>query len=115
VVGEDALAIVGVEELEEEVGIGQPLVRRVADELLDLRADVDGRCRRGLVDVGDERYLLHEFAVPAFGSPQRLDRVYVLVGVAVDRAALFDLVSRGLMLSHSGPVVECPRVGLKCP
>ena len=57
-----------MQELAEEPGIVLPLGRRVAEHLLDLRADV--RDRAAVVrrrDQGDERKRLDEGAVPALG------------------------------------------------
>ena len=79
VVGEDALAVVGMEELEEELGIAEPFIRCVAEEPLDLRADVYRWGDSGLVDVSDERKLLHELAVSPFGLLLGLGGGHVVV------------------------------------
>jgi hypothetical protein len=66
--GDRLLAVVRMEDLDEELGVAHALERRVADEVLDLRAHVDARA--GLVetrDVHDERQLLDEAAVVALG------------------------------------------------
>ena len=66
VLREGPLAIVRMQHPRPHVLIGNPLLRRVAQDRLDLRADVEGR--RVLtkhVDVGDRRQLLDHRAEPA--------------------------------------------------
>ena len=65
--GNRRVAVVRVEDPDEELGVAHALERRVADEVLDLGAHVDARA--GLVqarDVHDEGQLLDEAAVVAF-------------------------------------------------
>ena len=61
----DALTVFGVQVVDEEPRVCVPLLERVAEDVLDLRADVRrrlvGRVRR--VDVRDQRQLLRERAV----------------------------------------------------
>ena len=58
---EHALTVLGVERPHEEVSLGEPLRRRVAEQRLDLRAREDVRARlvEG-VDVDDERELFDQ-------------------------------------------------------
>ena len=66
--GEHLVLVVGVQKLAEELRIVLPLGRRVAEQLLDLRADVRDRApvvRRR--DQGHEREGLDEGAIPALG------------------------------------------------
>ena len=66
--GEHLVLVVGVQKLAEELRIVLPLGGRVAEQLLDLRADVRDRApivRRR--DQGHEREGLHEGAIPALG------------------------------------------------
>ena len=69
---EDVVAVVGMEHLAEEVRVGHPLLGRVAGELLDLRADVEGALGVEALDVGDERELLDHALVPGARLGQRL-------------------------------------------
>ena len=66
--GDRALSVVRVEDPDEELRVAHALERRVADEVLDLRAHVDAGAR--LVEAGDvhdERELLDEAPVVALG------------------------------------------------
>ncbi len=64
---EDALAIVRVQDVDEEVRIGGPLLHRVPEQRLHLRARIDvGRVVRQLVDVDHERELLDQLLVVRF-------------------------------------------------
>ena len=69
---EDVVAVVGMEHLAEEVRVGHPLLGRVAGELLDLRADVEGALGVEALDVGDERELFDHALVPGACLGQRL-------------------------------------------
>ena len=62
--GEDALPVVRVQRADEQVAVVLPLLDRVAQQRLDLRAREDVRARlvEG-VDVDDERELLNERSV----------------------------------------------------
>ncbi len=71
-VGENALAVFRVEHAAEERGVGDPLLRRVADHLLDLRADVRRALPVELLDVRHLRKLLDEHAVPLLGQAELL-------------------------------------------
>jgi hypothetical protein len=65
---DDPLEVVRVDELQEDVAVGLPLLRARAEQRLDLRADV--AVRRGHVvraDVRDQRQLLDERPVTALG------------------------------------------------
>ena len=67
-----AVAIVGVDVLEPDVGVGHPLLGREAQHVLDLRADVEeeaGGTGLGLVD--DRRQPLDQLAVALLDSCQR--------------------------------------------
>ena len=62
-VAEHVLPVVGVDAADEEVRVVQPLGRRVAQQALDLRADVQRRALLvELVDVDHERQVLHDRA-----------------------------------------------------
>ncbi len=70
--GEHALEVVRVHGLREEVGVLHPLLGRVPEQLLHLRADVE--VADGLVDradVRDERQVLHERPVAQLGLAHR--------------------------------------------
>ena len=69
---EDVVAVVGMQHLAEEVRVGHPLLGRVAGELLDLRADVEGALGVEALDVRDERELLDHALVPGARLGQRL-------------------------------------------
>ena len=65
----DPLAVVGMHRFEPQLGVVAPLLRGVAEDRLELRADVDGRClargTRGVPGVRDRRDLLHHGLEPA--------------------------------------------------
>ena len=61
------VVIVGVKQLAEEVGIGHPFLGGVADQIGDLRADVDGACGIQALDVGGEGELLDQRPVAGLG------------------------------------------------
>ena len=57
------IKIVGVDDLEQEVGVVEPLLRRVSEHPLDLRTDVRGQARRARqVEVRDHGQVLDELA-----------------------------------------------------
>ena len=57
-----------MQEVVEEIRVRQPICRRVAEDLLDLRADVERALALAveLVHVDGERQLLDETLVPTF-------------------------------------------------
>ena len=58
---EDTLAIVSMQQPDEQIGCGEPLRRRVAEQRLDLRAGEDVRaCLVERIDIDDERQLFDE-------------------------------------------------------
>ena len=64
---ENALTIVGMQGLDEERGVRGPLLRRIPEHGLDLRARVDVRaCLVQTVDVDGERQLFDQGPVPLF-------------------------------------------------
>ena len=68
--GRDALAVVLVHELEEQVGLGEPFVGRIAEDHTDLRTDVQRRLALAQrVQVGDRRQMLGEGPVFRFALP----------------------------------------------
>ena len=80
---EDAVAVVRVQDSPEERRAALPLVGRVAEHRLGLRARVDVRAVGvGFVDVDDERELLDERAVARFGGAQPLLRRLPFADVA---------------------------------
>ncbi len=71
---EDSLAIFGMEELHEHLRIVDPLLGRIPEQRVDLRAREEAAGgRRECVDVGDERQLLDERLVFRLGVTE-LDR-----------------------------------------
>ena len=63
------LAVVGMDAVARELGLRRPLLRRVAEQRLDLRAHVERRERRlDAVHVGDERNVLDQGPVAHFGG-----------------------------------------------
>ena len=99
-IAQDTIAIRRVQEPDEQIVLGRPLLGRVADHALDLGARIDVRAELvEPVDVDGERQLLHESAIALLG---RADRVLELlafgdleeVAVVVRRLALLagDLV-----------------------
>ena len=63
--GEDAVAVLGMQELDEEQLVGMPVRDRVAEDALDLAAGEDVRADSvERVGVDHERKLLHERAIP---------------------------------------------------
>ena len=84
---EDALPVVGMEQLHEQLGPGRPVAGRVAEHRLDLRARVHIRARFvEPIDVDGERERLDERPVPVLGPSQRLLRLLALGDL--DREAL---------------------------
>jgi hypothetical protein len=74
--GEDALAVVRVEQLGEELRIGEPFVDGVAEQRLHLRAGVERRGAGGeRIDVRHERQLLHERPVLRLRGTQPRGRI----------------------------------------
>ena len=72
----DAVAILVMEDLREELGVCDPFLRRIAEQGLDLGACVDVRARLvERVDVDDERDLLDEGPVPGLHGPLALPQV----------------------------------------
>jgi hypothetical protein len=72
----DALGIVGVDDVPEEAGRGEPFLRGVAEQVLELRADVGGESRViERADVADERELLDERAVARVRFAQTGERL----------------------------------------
>ena len=82
--GENAVAIFGMQDAREEVGVGHPLLRRVPDQVGDLRADVDGALRVQLLDVAGQGELLDQSAVAPLGLAQPLLRLLALRDVPAD-------------------------------
>ena len=92
-----ALAIVRVEDADEEVGVRGPVLGRVAEQLRRLRAHVETRRDRvGRVDVDDQRQALEQVAVvrpvgqggtldPFSGLHGFLVRIHALSSVAGGR------------------------------
>ena len=74
--GEHSVSVVGVNDAQPEVGVGQPLLDRVPEQPLDLRADVEQLTERLAVGdgfgVGDDRDLLDQRPIPRLGLAQRL-------------------------------------------
>ena len=67
---EHAFSVFLVQQVREQVGVGLPLVHAVAEKRLDLGAREDVRAHRvERVDVDDERKLLDQRAVAAWGAP----------------------------------------------
>ena len=80
--GEDALAILRVEELDEEVAVLDPLVDRVSEQRFDLRARVDVRAHLvQAVDVDGERQALDQHPVTELGAPKPCLRIAPLADV----------------------------------
>ena len=100
---DDALAVVRVQDLAKEPGIGEPLVRLVGGDVFHLGAHPD-RPRRlaGPVHVGRKRQRLDERAHPLLRVPRLLFRV----------DALKDLTELPAQVSEC---VEDARVGLSVP
>ena len=71
--GEHAVAIVGVEQTLEQLGLSQPILDRVVEQTLDLRADEQRR--RRLLDRSDVR---HTREVRRQRAVSRLDRAELL-------------------------------------
>ena len=100
--GERVLAVVGMEDPGEELGVAHAFERRVADEVLDLRAHVDAGA--GLVearDVHDERQLLDEAPVVALGLAHSHLGLVPLLERLSER--------RRMLLEAPVAVVECLR------
>ncbi len=96
------LGVVRMDHVPEEAGGRKPLLRRVAEQVFELRADIGreaGRLQRA--HVADERQLLYEGPVPR-------------VGLAKARQSLFALGDRplelvALLLEPLRPCLEGPR------
>jgi hypothetical protein len=78
-IGQDQLPVVGVQELGEEPGIGQPVLGGVAEQAFHLGADVDRRGDRDrLIDIRHEWELLDELSIAPLSlvlCPERGDVV----------------------------------------
>ena len=85
----DALGIVGVDDLPEEAGRCEPFLRGVAEQVLELRADVGGEPRVvERADVADERELLDERAVARVRFAQTGERLLSLGDRLLELVAL---------------------------
>src|SRR3712207_2891120 len=90
VLGEHPLAVFGVDHLHPVFGIGQDLLDGVAEDRLELRAQVGGAARGcRFLEVRDDGYPLDEAAVPLLCLPEPLLRPLALGNVPdVDDHAL---------------------------
>ena len=90
-----AVVVVGMQDLDEEVGVRRPFLGRVAEHLGGLGTDVEAR-RQGVgrVDVDDQRQPLEQIADVAGGGRQPVQRKR---GLAI---APFGFVARGHHCIH---------------
>ena len=96
-----ALAVLRVDELEEEIRLRQPLLCRIAEQRRDLRADVEALAALAeRVDVGDDREVLREGAVLGLDlTPPGVDPVW-LPDVGCDHERAGRLVVRPAERCH---------------
>ena len=85
--GQDAVAVVGVDEVVPQLRRRQERLGRVAEQVLDLRAHVaDGADLVELGDVADGGRALHELAVAQLGLRQALAQAGVVAARGLGRA-----------------------------
>src|SRR5207247_8362049 len=109
---ESALAVVRVDGPSEQGGVGLPLARGVAEQLLDLWGRVDVRVAEvERADVPPERQLLHEGPGAAFRLPELLLRLRALAFVADESryAASLGRVYRRRRCLVGKPLAVLPR------
>ncbi len=103
---QDAVPVVRMEDLHEELGIACPLLDRVAEQGLDLRTRVDvGAERVDRIDVGDERQLLDERSIARLGFLKPLLHPFARVDV-LDRGD--DELRSSLLVTHEGGIDVSP-------